>query len=86
MLTLKAMDEIHRVSPESIQGEGLMKLCLRDLPSRSKYGFQRRFCQREEGHSGRCDEFPFKSFAGGDADFQDRAQRPRGGTLGHFEK
>jgi DraIII len=59
MLTLKAMDEIHRVSPESIQGEGLMKLCLRELPSRSKYGFQRRFCQREEGHSGRCDEFPF---------------------------
>lgn len=37
-----------------------MELCLNRLPSRSKYDdIQGRFCQREKGHTGRCDEFPF---------------------------
>lgn len=35
-------------------------LCEKRLPSRSKYdAIQGRFCQRDAGHTGRCDEFPY---------------------------
>lgn len=38
----------------------MAKLCNKSLPSRSKYNQkQTRHCQRDEGHSGRCDEFPY---------------------------
>lgn len=38
----------------------MVQLCGKKLPSRSKYdAIQGRFCQRDAGHPGRCDEFPY---------------------------
>ncbi len=38
----------------------MLQLCLQPLSSRSKYdGIQPRLCQRQEGHTGAHDEFPF---------------------------
>ncbi len=38
----------------------MLKLCLQEIPSRSKYNVvQPHLCQRERGHVGRHDEFPF---------------------------
>jgi len=38
----------------------MLELCLQQIPSRSKYDkIQPRLCQREKGHAGRHDEFPF---------------------------
>jgi hypothetical protein len=38
----------------------MIEFCLQEIPTRSKYGeVQPRLCQREKGHAGAHDEFPF---------------------------